>query len=133
MVDRRTGARKLEIWSAEDEGRPAPAFAVPTERPSAKRPADPQFRRADDSELEDQAAPAPAVPPTGRPAARRPQPEPKPRPTPEPVAKEEPAPKQDEGFLWPKQGDEEPEDDGKPKKDLLADSPLLSRAFRAAK
>lgn len=132
MVDRRTGARKLEIWSAEDEGRPAPAFAVPTERPSTKRPADPQSRRAEDTEVEEPVAaePAPAVP-TERPAARRPQPEPKPEPAPEPVAKEQPA--AEEGFRWPKQGDEDPEEAGPPKKDLAADSPLLSRAFRAAK
>ena len=134
MIDNRTGARKLEIWSAEDEGRPAPAFAVPTERPSAKRPSDPMSRRSEDRRPEESATPGPpAAVPTDRPAARRPLPEPTLDPTSEPVAKEEPAPKQAEGFRWPKQGDEEPEDDDKPEKGLAADSPLLSRAFRAAK
>jgi len=125
MVDRRTGARHMEIWSAEDEARPAPAFAAPTERPATRRPVD--VVRAEASGPASSAPPAPEAAPTERPAARRPEPDP------EPVAPVKVDESSDEtGFHWPKHGDEHDEAEDE-KEGLAADSPLLSRAFRAAK
>jgi hypothetical protein len=46
------------------------------------------------------------------------------------VAEEDP--ESEPGFHWPKQGDEHDEAEDK-KEGLAAESPLLSRAFRAAK
>jgi len=135
MVDRRTGARKMEMWSAEQEGHPAPGFAAPTERTAARRPSDPMSRRAEDpDDAEPTAAPAERpqqAAPNERPATRRPTPEPAPEP--EPVADAPPvAPAEDSAgeFRWPKQSDRQDDDE---KEDFAADSPLLSRAFRAAK
>ncbi len=121
LVDRRTGARQMEIWSADDEGAPSLSFAAPTERPAARRPTDEVATPPPAATAE--APPAPAE----RPAAKRPT---EPVPEPEPVAaKEEPA---EAGFHWPKHG-EDVDDDTDVEQDLAADSPLLSRAFRAAK
>ena len=124
LVDRRTGARQMEIWSVEDEGRPAPAFAPPTERPAARRPAD--------AEGVPTAAPtaAPVTTPTERPTARRPEPEA--GTDPETTEEADADASKDTGFQWPKHGDEH--DDAEDEKEgLAADSPLMSRAFRAAK
>ncbi len=129
MVDRRTGARKMEIWSAEQEGRPAPAFAAPTDRPAPKRPSEPMTRRVEDRDGEDTPAAAPTRSvPEERPAAKRPQPEPVAEPEPAPVTAADDAPQSE--FRWPKQSDQQDDED---KQDIAADSPLLSRAFRAAK
>ncbi|NNF56062.1 MAG: DUF3499 family protein [Acidimicrobiales bacterium] len=130
MIDRRTGAKKLEMWSAEDEGKPAPDFAAPTDRPATRRPTDVPKRRADDSEeVTATAGPASeasaAIVGAKRPATKRPVDVPAPAAPEREEQKEEVA----NEFRWPKQSDE-PED---PKDDLGADSPLLSRAFRAAK
>ena len=130
MIDRRTGAKKLEMWSAEDEGKQAPDFAAPTDRPATRRPTEAPKRRADDSmEATASSAAAPEAR-TDAKAAVRPATK---RPVDAPVSaapeQEEPAKETSNEFRWPKQGDE-PED---PKDDLGADSPLLSRAFRAAK
>ena len=131
MIDRRTGAKKLEMWSAEDEGKPAPDFAAPTDRPATRRPTEAPNRRADDSREGAGAATAAAEVSTdakvaaARPATKRPVDPPVPAVPDHEEPTEEPA----NEFRWPKQSDE-PED---PKDDLGADSPLLSRAFRAAK
>ncbi len=112
LVDQRTGAQQTEIWSAEDKGRPAPDFEAPTDRPATRRPVDPV------SEDQEHRATAPA--------ARRAE------STPEPGAVAEEDPESEPGFHWPKQGDEHDEAEDK-KEGLAAESPLLSRAFRAAK
>ena len=130
MIDRRTGAKKLEMWSAEDEGKPAPDFAAPTDRPATRRPTEAPKRRAGDALETTASSRAPAEAPTDakgavRPATKRPAD----APVPAAPDHEEPPEETANEFRWPKQGDE-PED---PKDDLGADSPLLSRAFRAAK
>ncbi|MBT8240916.1 MAG: DUF3499 family protein [Acidimicrobiia bacterium] len=120
LVDRRTGARQMEIWSTEEEDRPAPAFAPPTERPATKRPVDETV--AEVSPV--QATPSPAVAtPTQTTSARGHEPEDAPEPE---------TPSDETGFHWPKHGDEHDEAEDK-KEGLAAESPLLSRAFRAAK
>lgn len=114
----------MEIWSVEDEGRPVQAFAPPTERPAARRPADAEG-------VPPAAAIAtPVTTPTERPTARRPEPEA--GTDPETTEEADADALEDTGFQWPKHGDEH--DDAEDEKEgLAADSPLLSRAFRAAK
>jgi hypothetical protein len=126
LVDHRTGAPQMEIWSTEDEERPAPAFAPPTDRPAARRPTDP-VSTEETPGAQTEAVSAPKAPLSERPTARRPEPE----QAPEPERVEEKAP-DESGFHWPKQGDEHDEAEDK-KEGLAAESPLLSRAFRAAK
>ena len=130
MIDRRTGAKKLEMWSAEDEGRPAPDFAAPTDRPATRRPAEaPKRRAADSMETTTSATTAPEAPAVAKSASRPATKRPADAPVPSVLDHDEPTEETASEFRWPKQGDE-PED---PKDDLGADSPLLSRAFRAAK
>ncbi|MFW2383129.1 MAG: DUF3499 family protein [Acidimicrobiales bacterium] len=126
MVDRRTGARQMEIWSAEDEARPAPEFAAPTERPATRRPVD-EVRAEATGPAASSPHPSQEAAPTERPAARRPEPDPEPAA----ATKAEDGP-DETGFHWPKHGDEHDEAEDE-KEGLAADSPLLSRAFRAAK
>ncbi len=118
------------MWTADDEGRPAPDFAAPTDRPATRRPTEAPNRRANDSAAATaQSGSAPeaftAEVGTTRPATKRPA------DVAVPAAPEQDEPTEETGseFRWPKQGDEP----DSPKDDLGADSPLLSRAFRAAK
>jgi hypothetical protein len=119
LVDRRTGAKKIEVWSAEDEDLTVPRFSPPTARPSARRPQEAPHRRAEDRVEDEATATAPeAVTAEAAPENRRD----------DETGKEMPA----AGFRWPKHG-EEADDNEDEAEGLGADSPLLSRAFRAAK
>jgi hypothetical protein len=123
LIDRRTGAPQMEIWSAEEDGQSAaPAFAPPTERPTTKRPVD--GAAAEAVPVEPAASPGGATPAR---SAGQPEPDPGPEPDAEPGP-----PSEESGFHWPKQGDEHDEAEDE-REGLAAESPLLSRAFRAAK
>lgn len=131
LVDRRTGAPKMEMWTAEDEAGISSGLAPPTERPSTRRPADPPNRRAEDRTAQAEDQPDHDVArTTERPATRRPVDTPEPAPVAEVAQAGAPAEEDGtHGFRWPRHDTETDEtDDG-----LTADSPLLSRAFRAAK
>ncbi len=119
LVDRRTGAKKIEVWSAEDDDVAVPRFSPPTARPSARRPRETPHRRAEDRVDDEAGTTAPeAVTAEAAPV----------RPRDDETGKEAPT----EGFRWPKHG-EEADDTEDEAEGLGADSPLLSRAFRAAK
>ncbi len=117
LVDRRTGAKQIDVWSAEEDDLVVPGFAPPTGRPTARRPQETPHRRAEDRVVADAppAEPADVAAETASPGAE----------------KSEPA-APGAGLQWPKHSEEA--DDGDDEAEGLgADSPLLSRAFRAAK
>ena len=114
IVDRRTGAGNLAVWSSEEE---APAkSAPPAQRPPSRRP----------QEAPAAARSAAAAQASTNESVREPETAPKPEPAAAEVAEEQTSPPPAD-FPWHKKySDEEDED-------LMADSPLLSRAFRAGR
>lgn len=118
LVDRRTGAKTFEVWSAADDDVAVPRFSPPTARPSARRPQEAPHRRAEDRALDPAQTKASEVP-EDEADAEKPRAE---------TGEDTPS----AGFRWPKHG-EEADDTEDEAEGLGADSPLLSRAFRAAK